>query len=49
MSSTVDCVVGLDLGSTTTKAVILDEEGEIWDSAGTLVAQSRQLSLMPRA
>jgi hypothetical protein len=27
---------------------LLDEEGEIWDSAGVLVAQSRQLSLMPR-
>lgn len=27
---------------------LLDEEGEIWDSAGHLVAQSRQLSLMPR-
>ena len=28
---------------------LLDEEGEIWDSTGALVAQSRQLSLMPRA
>jgi acyl-CoA thioesterase len=27
---------------------LLDEEGEIWDSTGTLVCQSRQLSLMPR-
>lgn len=25
----------------------LDEEGEVWDSAGTLVAQSRQLGLTP--
>jgi acyl-coenzyme A thioesterase PaaI-like protein len=27
---------------------LLDEEGEIWDSAGRLVAQSRQLSIAPR-
>lgn len=27
---------------------LLDEEGEIWDSAGALVCQSRQLALTPR-
>ena len=27
---------------------LLDEEGEIWDSTGMLVGQSRQLALMPR-
>lgn len=27
---------------------LLDEEGEMWDSTGSLVCQSRQLALMPR-
>jgi acyl-coenzyme A thioesterase PaaI-like protein len=28
---------------------LVDEEGEIWDGSGALVAQTRQLSLIPRA
>ena len=30
------------------QAGLLDEDGEVWDSAGRLVCQSRQISLTPR-
>ena len=46
---TADLGDGWRIGHAVNGGLLLEEDAEVWDSAGRLVAQSRQLAAAPRS